>query len=99
MSHHNDFSLEGKTALVAGASRGIGLAIARSLAEAGARTTLAARTLSTLEKQAAALRNEGHEAAALPLDFTNFDSIQAVAESASGVDILVNVAGTNIRRR
>lgn len=99
MSHNNNFSLAGKTALVAGASRGIGLAIARSLAEAGAHTTLAARSLSALEKQAATLRDEGHEATALPLDFTNFDSIQAVAKAASGIDILVNVAGTNIRRR
>jgi 2-deoxy-D-gluconate 3-dehydrogenase len=91
-------NLTSKNALVAGASRGIGLAIARALAEAGARTILAARSLDKLEAHAKALREEGLSAAALQLDFTSSDSIQRAADTAGPVDILVNVAGTNIRK-
>ena len=93
------FSLEGKTALVAGASRGIGLAIAQELARAGARTILAARSADALEREAAALRNEGFAAETLRLDMTDSSSIRAAAQQAGDVDILVNVAGTNIRKR
>lgn len=89
------FSLDGKTALVAGASRGIGLAIARGMAEAGARTILAARSLETLEAHARDLPN----AAALRLDISDSESIRAALESIDTPDILVNVAGTNIRKR
>jgi NAD(P)-dependent dehydrogenase (short-subunit alcohol dehydrogenase family) len=91
-------NLTSKNALVAGASRGIGLAIARALAEAGARTILAARSIDKLEAQAKALREEGLSAAALQLDFTSSDSIQKAADTVGPVDILVNVAGTNIRK-
>ena len=93
------FSLEGKTALVAGASRGIGLAIAQELARAGARTILAARSADALEREAAALRNEGFAAETLRLDMTDSSSIRAAAQQAGDVDILVNVAGTNIRKK
>lgn len=92
------FSLSGKTALIAGASRGIGLAIARAFAAAGAHTILAARSTSALEKEAAALTAQGYSAAALALDVTSNTSIDAAA-SAHDYDILVNVSGTNIRRR
>ncbi len=94
----NVFSLEGKTALVAGASRGIGLAIAQQLAEAGARTTLAARSLAKLQEHVQALRDKGFEASALGLDLSDSASIRAAAESITTPDILVNVAGTNIRK-
>ena len=93
------FSLEGRTALVAGASRGIGLAIARAAAAQGAHTVLAARSLDTLEAQAARLRDEGKSAEAAPLDMTCDESIDSVAERCPDVDVLVNVAGTNVRRR
>ncbi len=92
------FSLTGKTALVAGASRGIGLAIAKGLAGAGARTLLAARSKQDLEKQAEAIRAEGQEAEPIELDITNPDSVRAAAEAAGAVDILVNVAGVNVRK-
>jgi NAD(P)-dependent dehydrogenase (short-subunit alcohol dehydrogenase family) len=91
-------NLNSKNALVAGASRGIGLAIARSLAEAGARTILAARSIDKLEAQAKVLREEGLSAAAVHLDFTSSDSIQKAADTIGTVDILVNVAGTNVRK-
>ncbi|MBY0507200.1 MAG: SDR family oxidoreductase [Bryobacteraceae bacterium] len=90
-------TLSGKTCLVAGASRGIGLAIAQAMARAGAATTLAARSLPALEKAAADLTAEGHQAYAMALDFTDAASIQAAA--AQDYDILVNVAGTNTRQR
>ncbi|MFL6464506.1 MAG: SDR family NAD(P)-dependent oxidoreductase [Bryobacteraceae bacterium] len=92
------FSLAGKTALVAGASRGIGLAIAQGLAAAGAETTLAARSLEALEQEAASLRAKGLKARSLRLDFTDHASIEAAASAVEHVDILVNVAGTNVRK-
>lgn len=92
------FSLEGKTALVAGASRGIGLAIAQALAGAGAHTVLAARSLDKLQAHATELAGQGYVAHALPLDFSSSESIRAAADGMEELDILVNVAGTNIRR-
>ena len=92
------FSLQGKTALVAGASRGIGLAIAKLMAESGADTILAARSADKLEQEAAAIRASGGKARTLRLDVTDGASIQAAAEAAGEVDILINVSGTNIRK-
>jgi NAD(P)-dependent dehydrogenase (short-subunit alcohol dehydrogenase family) len=88
------FSLEGKTALVAGASRGIGLAIAREMAAAGASVTLAARSEKELEARAAEIGGR-----ALKLDICNPESIAAAVEAVGTPDILVNVAGMNIRKR
>lgn len=90
----NPFSLAGKTALVAGASRGLGLAIARGMRDAGADVVLAARSISKLEEHAKELGGR-----AVELDVKDNDSIRRAAEAAGAVDILVNVAGTNVRRR
>ncbi len=96
MSDFEDiFSLSGKTALVAGASRGIGLAIARAFSAQGAQTILAARSLDKLDT----LAKELPHARALHLDVTSSDSIHAAAGAAGDIDILVNVSGTNIRKR
>jgi NAD(P)-dependent dehydrogenase (short-subunit alcohol dehydrogenase family) len=92
------FRLDGKRALVAGASRGIGLAIAEALARAGAETLLASRNLAALEEAAARLRAEGRRAEALPLDIASRESRASAAEAAGAVDILLNVAGMNIRK-
>lgn len=91
--------LTGKTTLVAGASRGIGLAIAQAMARAGAHTILASRSLDALEKEAAALRAEGHSAEARAMDISSLDSIKQFAAELPDIDILHNVAGTNIRKR
>jgi len=93
------FSLQGKTALINGASRGIGLAIANAMADAGAEVILASRSLPQLEKNAEALRAKGLRARALSLDMADTASIEEAAASAGPVDILVNVAGTNVRKR
>jgi len=89
----NIFSLTGKRALVAGASRGIGLAIAKALGEAGADVILAARSIDKLKKEADKIGGT-----ALALDVTDSASIRSVADAAGEVDILVNVAGMNIRK-
>jgi len=94
-SFQDIFSLSGKTAFVAGASRGIGLAIAQALAAQGAQTILAARSIEKLEEQAKQLPR----ARAVHLDITSSDSIRTAVEAAGDVDILVNVAGTNVRKR
>ncbi|HEY3444233.1 MAG TPA: SDR family oxidoreductase [Paludibaculum sp.] len=99
MAQANPFSLSGKTALVAGASRGIGQAIAEGLARAGARTILASRTLSSLEKIASELRAEGCAAEALELDIASRASRQRAVAALPDIDILINVAGTNVRKR
>lgn len=92
------FSLSGKRVLVAGASRGIGLAIAQLAARCGAHVILAARSLDALEQQAAALRAEGYSAEALALDFTSSESIRAAIAHCADLDVLFNVSGTNIRK-
>ena len=84
--------------MVAGASRGLGLAIARGLAAAGAHTILAARSEKALKDNAAAIRAAGGNAEAVVLDVSDPESIRAVAEPRSDIDILVNVSGTNLRK-
>jgi gluconate 5-dehydrogenase len=99
MSLEKLFSLSGKKALIAGASRGIGLAIAKATAAAGAHTVLAARSQQALATEAGALIKAGYKAETLSLDVTSEQSIDAAAEAHGDIDILVNVAGTNIRKR
>jgi gluconate 5-dehydrogenase len=96
MSSSNVFSLKGKTALVIGASRGIGLAIAKELARAGAHTILTARSLDSLQRESQALLDEGLSAAPLLFDVAAPD--WTVIDSIPEIDILVNVAGTNVRK-
>jgi len=85
--------LDKKTVLVAGASRGIGLAIATRMAEEGAKVILASRSIDALSQAASALKG-----VALELDVTDDTSIDRAANAAGDVDVLVNVAGMNIRK-
>ncbi len=89
--------MNSRTALVTGASRGIGRACAKALAKAGARVALAARTVEALEELAAELRAEGAEGFVVELDLSEPKSIEAAAAKVAAefgrVDILVNNAG------
>ena len=99
MDYKKMFSLENRKVLVAGASRGIGLAIAKAAAVNGAHTVLAARSLDVLKPEAARLRADGFVAEALGLDITDTASIDAAAVHCENADILINVAGMNTRKK
>jgi gluconate 5-dehydrogenase len=92
-------SVVGKVVLVAGASRGMGLAMGQHLARAGARVLLAARSMDKLREHADELRAGGLQAEAFSLDIADPASIDALARELPDLDVLINVAGTNIRKR
>ena len=87
------FRLDGKRALVAGASSGIGLACAAALAEAGAEVTLAARRAELLEDLAADIAAAGGTARTLVLDVADVAGARAAVMEAGPFDVLVNSAG------
>ncbi|MGS4947093.1 SDR family NAD(P)-dependent oxidoreductase [Meridianimarinicoccus sp. RP-17] len=87
------FRLDGKRALVAGASSGIGLACATALAEAGAAVTLSARRAEALTELADQMTARGWDANALPLDIADADATAAAVADAGPFDILLNAAG------
>jgi NAD(P)-dependent dehydrogenase (short-subunit alcohol dehydrogenase family) len=89
------FRLDGKRALVTGAGRGIGLAAASALADAGAHVTLAARTIDDLEDAALAICARGQQASTMQIDVREVEAAQKAIAAQAPFDILVNNAGTN----
>ena len=87
------FRLDGKRALVAGASRGIGLGCATALAEAGAHVVCAARGLGALGEAVTAMAQKGFSAEAAELDASNPEKIRAFFAAREPFDVLVNSAG------
>jgi len=94
--------VKGKVAVVLGASRNIGRALALGLASAGADVIAASRTVNDLESVATEIRAMGRKALVQPVDVTKTRDIQAMADAAIAtfgrIDILVNNAGININK-
>jgi len=95
----NQFDLSGKVAIITGASRGIGYAIAKAYTIAGAQVVISSRKQDALEKAAVAIRKNGGEVLPIAAHTGSFKAINAMVEktiAAYGrIDILVNNAATN----
>ena len=87
------FRLDGRRALVTGASSGIGLGAAAALAEAGAEVTLVARRAAGLERVQDAIRASGGSAEVLALDITDLAAMAAAVAAHGPFDVMVNSAG------
>jgi gluconate 5-dehydrogenase len=98
----NPFDLTGKTALVTGASRGLGQQFARALAGAGADVAITSRTLDSLETTAKEIESLGRRAVRIELNVREEASIDWAVDEAvrqlGHIDILMNNAGCNIRK-
>jgi NAD(P)-dependent dehydrogenase (short-subunit alcohol dehydrogenase family) len=96
------FDLSGKVAIVTGGNQGIGLAISRGLAEAGAAVIIANRRAEEGKQAAESLKKDGLNVISIPTDVSNEASIAAmvsnVVENLGKIDILVNNAGVIIRK-
>lgn len=96
-----DLGFAGSVALVAGASRGIGRAIAVTLAREGCRVVLSARGQEALDEAVAEIRSAGGEAVGVVADLTSSEAadvmVAAAEESFGGIDVLVSNAGGNRR--
>ena len=89
------FRLDGRRALITGAGRGLGLAIAEGFAASGAEVVLCARSRDETEAAAAAIRSAGFAASAMPVDVTHVEGFAAMIAAQPAFDVFVNNAGTN----
>jgi NAD(P)-dependent dehydrogenase (short-subunit alcohol dehydrogenase family) len=87
--------LDGRRALVTGAGRGIGMACAAALAQAGAHIVLVSRTAAEIAAVAEEIRAEGGSAEPLVVDVTDTGAVRSAIARAAPFDVLVNNAGTN----
>jgi 2-deoxy-D-gluconate 3-dehydrogenase len=96
------FDLRGKVAVVTGGNGGLGLAMARGLAKAGARIVVAARNAEKSAAAVSALKSLGSDALAIPVDVTGKGSVDdlfgQVRDRCGRLDILINNAGVNVRK-
>ncbi|MBT0959186.1 SDR family oxidoreductase [Alphaproteobacteria bacterium KMM 3653] len=88
------FRLDGRRALVAGGSRGIGLGAAVALAEAGGEVVITARGEKGLTEATEAMRAEGHNVSGAVLDITDLEAQEAFLAAQAPFDVMVNSAGT-----
>lgn len=97
-----DFNLSGKRALVTGASRGIGQALAMGLSQAGAKVICASSGPGGCDDTVAQIVSSGGEAVAMHADLADMDAVKALGEQAleqwQGIDILLNNGGTIFRQ-
>ena len=91
-----DFDLTGRTALVTGGGRGIGRAIALTLAEAGADLIIISRTQKDLDKVSKIIKKFKSKCKYYVCDITNYEEIKKIVNKQPRIDILINNAGTNI---
>ena len=87
------FRLDGRRAFVPGGTRGIGLACAAALAEAGAAVTVAARSEAGVDAAVDALRGAGFDAEGVALDVTDLGALDAALDARAPFDVLCNSAG------
>lgn len=91
------YSLQGRTVLITGGSRGLGLALAREMAAQGARLVICGRDPESLERATTSLRSAGAEVLAIPADVTDSASVsnmmEAIRRRYGHLDVLVNNAG------
>lgn len=96
----NLFDLQGKTALITGASQGLGARFAITLATAGAKVILAARQTKKLTSLVDAIKQHGHQAVSLTLDVTDYNAVNNAVDQlivqGETIDILVNNSGTSL---
>ncbi len=96
------FSLEGRKALITGAGRGIGQAIAAAFAESGADVALASRSEPELRESAGRVEAAGRRAVVIPVDLSESGAAARLVDQAAGalggLDILVTSSGTNVRK-
>lgn len=102
LKHDLFLRVKGRNVLITGASSGIGLTVAKQLADSGAHVILVARTLEKLEEVKAEIEAKGGRASVFPCDLNDMHAIDETADkilaSVDRIDILINNAGRSIRR-
>lgn len=92
------YDFRGRTVLITGSSRGLGLVLARQLAAQGARIVLSARDTKELERAAADLLSRGADVLTVPCDITQADPVRSMIEQIDrqwgSIDVVINNAGT-----